>query len=253
MEEKNIEAVDSVTIQEEEKEVVTDDKDALIAELQEKLKNKSIETLKVKQETKPEYIGKEQNLDASISSLSLLLILLAKKKAQELIIGFLNYSNKSNTDLKEEYNKNKEAITDGFAIELLNMYCYYLMVLSVDFLKNYKEKENYIFNNKQNHGLLFKYAINNLGYLGYPVSNTELFNVISKNFSDNLFEFGKAYAEAQENPMHNWSPVPLTLAINISKNIEAVDPNELVKYLRHNNFNTEQDMNMLYEIYKTTI
>tara|TARA_R110000851_G_scaffold108432_2_gene229690 strand:+ start:2090 stop:2599 length:510 start_codon:yes stop_codon:yes gene_type:complete len=52
MEETNIEAVDSVTTHEEE--VVTEDKDALIAELQGKLKNKSIEARKAKKETKPE-------------------------------------------------------------------------------------------------------------------------------------------------------------------------------------------------------
>lgn len=52
MEETNIEAVDSVTTHEEV--VVTDDKDALIAELQEKLKNKSIEARKAKKETNPE-------------------------------------------------------------------------------------------------------------------------------------------------------------------------------------------------------
>jgi hypothetical protein len=53
MEEQNIEAVDSVTTHEEEV-VEVDERDSIIADLQDKLKIKSIQERKAKKETKPD-------------------------------------------------------------------------------------------------------------------------------------------------------------------------------------------------------
>lgn len=110
MEETNIEAVDSVTTHE-----VADDKDALIAELQDKLKNKSIEARKAKKETKPdvdssllERVTRMELKEQGLKSAEEIDLVLAESKEtgiDPLVLVKKGYA----TTLLESHRKQKEA------------------------------------------------------------------------------------------------------------------------------------------------